>query len=202
MHNYESGDTVLLTISRQDKKLELPLYSHYTCIQGKSGSGKTHFLSYLNDHLSDGILIIENTLNAEVAVALDANTLSYLLRLPERMIIFADEASITHDSMLFSSINKSSHLLVIVCRADCFSVATSLQGLWSLEDTADWFKLQRMPELPICSKICDQLATESASNKSEHLILSQFFSNIIPLSSSGNIASFIENCETDVLIFL
>ena len=47
--------------------------------------------------------------------------------------------------------HANAHLLVIVCRADCFSVATSLQGLWSLEDTADWFKLQRMPELPICS---------------------------------------------------
>ncbi|MDE7311867.1 MAG: hypothetical protein K2N87_09695 [Eubacterium sp.] len=181
MHSHEELEyTKICFIRKSDKKeLSITLYSHYSCIMGDSGIGKTCFFE----------TIAENEVTNEIEVQSDypiitatVGNLNGILDIPQRRIVFIDESNVFGQQQeLMEKINASQHLFVCIGRAFTCNGDYPLQGIYTVHIDGDWFSIKRAEELNVTRQFSRRqtIITESSPNRSEHEVLKPYFEHFI-----------------------
>lgn len=183
-----------------EQPVVLELFSHYTCIVGDySGEGKSEFVAMVEDGISDDSVIIEADYPVDIA---NAGSLEGLLGNPERRIIIVDELAMLKSSIL-TKVNKSQHLFIGISRAMPLKLDYPLKGIYQLKRSGTWFKIIQMEgSLPKFLKCSDCVTImEAAENRSEHQLLSKYFSNTVSASGRDNIEKYLRKSKGRVQVF-
>ena len=175
-----------------NKCLTVRLYSHFTCILGDSGIGKTCFF----DTIADNAITQEIEIKSEFPVVpTTAATLEAVLEVPERRVIFIDEANVfSQQGKMMSKINHSQHLFLCIGRSNVCNGDYPIQGIYNLAlDQDGWFQISHVPDLNITAtlKKDSRIITESASGRSESELLECFFENVVAANGRNNIQSIL-----------
>lgn len=183
-----------------NEETNITLYSHYTCIIGKySGEGKSEFLAELANEIAEGNKVFESELTVSIA---DAASLPGILNNPNRQIVIIDEMAMLQRDVI-ARINESHHLFIGVSRGNPIKLDYPLKGIYSVERTANWYKISSLQyELPLVDQCKDcKIVMESRKNKSEHELLSKYFSNCIAASGKNNIEKYLRNKDDEICVF-
>ena len=203
MHSHEKLEhTDIIFYRKADQKsLTIRLYSHYTCILGDSGIGKTCFF----DTIADNAVTQEIEVRSEYPVVpTTAATLETVMDVDERRIIMIDEANVfSQQGNMMNKINCSKHLFLCIGRSGNCKGDYPLQGIYELFlDGNDWFHIRQAFDLNATNRFRKDMVmiTESAENRSEHELLSQYFQNVRSACGRNNIPSRLRT-ETEAVVF-
>lgn len=203
MHSHEKLEYTDITFYRKTdhKSLSIRLYSHYTCILGDSGIGKSCFF----DTIADNAVTQEIEVHSQYPlVPTTAATLETVLEVEERRIIMIDEANVfSQQGHMMNKINRSKHLFLCIGRSSNCNGDYPLQGIYELSfDGTDWFHIQNVFDLNATNVLQKDMAilTESKENRSEHELLGRYFHNIQSARGRNNIQSKLLMAE-DVVVF-
>lgn len=203
MHSHQKLEYTDLSFYRKKdhKSLTIRLYSHFTCILGDSGIGKTCFF----DTIADNAVTQEIEVQSEYPVVpTTAATLETVLEVEDRRIIMIDEANVfSQQGEMMNKINQSKHLFLCIGRSNNCNGDYPLQGIYELFfDGNDWFQIRQAFDLNATNKFRKNMVmiTESAENRSEHQLLSQYFQNVQSAHGRNRIPSMLLK-ETEAVVF-
>lgn len=189
--------TIKITHRESGKEMLIKLYSHYTCITGESGIGKTFFFEMLRENSVFNIYEIES--DFPITYVDDDNILETVLEVPQRRIIFIDETiAFSRQGSLMRKLNSSQHLILCIGRGLTCKGDYPLQGIYRLEmdkDYEDWFTIHPVFDLNASFQINDRIVTEAGDGKSEHYIISRTHA-AIPACGRNNVSKCLLNTET------
>ena len=202
MHSHEKLEYTDLSFYRKadHKSLTIRLYSHFTCILGDSGIGKTCFF----ETIADNAVTQEIEVQSEYPIVPTTATLETVLEVEDRRIIMIDEANVfSQQGEMMNKINQSKHLFLCIGRSNNCNGDYPLQGIYELFfDGNDWFQIQQAFDLNATNQFRKdmKMITESAEKRSEHELLSQYFQNVQSARGRNRIASILLK-ETEAVVF-
>lgn len=102
--------------------IEIKLYSHYTCICGDSGEGKTHFVSTVEDGINSEELRVyvkdAKGIRDDISfVVANAATIGTVLKVDALQVILIDEITMLNEGIL-KSLDSCKHYILAVTRSD------------------------------------------------------------------------------------
>lgn len=181
------------------KELSMTLYSHYSCIMGDSGIGKTCFFE----------TIAENEVTNEIEIQSDypiitatVGNLNGILDIPERRIVLIDESNVFgQQQRLMEKLNQSQHLFVCIGRAFTCNGDYPLQGIYTVHIQGDWFSISKAEELNVTQQFSRRqtIITESALNHSEHGLLRRYFDHFICAGGRNRIQAKLLHIKSGIV---
>lgn len=203
LHSHEKlGYTDIVFTRKEDNaRLSIRLYSHYTCILGDSGIGKTCFF----DTIADNAITQEIDVQSEYPlVPATAATLDAVLDVPDRRIILIDESNVfSQQGAMMSKINTSKHLFLCIGRSNNCNGDYPLQGIYEIAfDGGGWFKISSAFDLNAGDRIPANpvIITEASKGRSENELLRKYFPNVISAAGRNNIQAKLLH-EDEAVVF-
>ena len=128
-------------------KIEINLYSHYTCICGDSGEGKTHFVSTIEDGINSEEIRVyvkdSNGIREDISfVVANAATIGTVIEVERLQVILIDSIEMLREDLI-RSIDRCKQLIVAVtrsgsiiskCGKGIYSVVRSSEGTFKIEN--------------------------------------------------------------------
>lgn len=195
-------------------KIEIKLYSHYTCICGDSGEGKTHFVSTIEDGINSEEIRVyvkdNNGVREDISfVVANAATIGTVIEIDRLQVILIDEVTMLR-SKDFKKINTCKHLIIGVSRSSVVKLNYPMQGMYMVtrDDSDDGviFDLVPVKKLPLLSNKDllnkKNIITEACNNRSENEFLQVYFNNVKGCGGRDKIAGVLRRYKNkDILVF-